>query len=100
MSVQLVTFKTNHTILAEVTGMEDEHDCIKMKEPVQVVIQPTQQGPMMQFVPFLDFAEEFNYGITINKSDILTITTPSTELRNKYVEAFSGIQIVSAGAVR
>lgn len=98
MAIQLVTFKTNHTILTDI--VEETDTTVSMKEPVQIVIAPTQQGPMMQFVPFLDFAEEFNTGVTINKADILTITTPSTELRNKYVEAFSGIQIVSAGSVR
>ncbi len=98
MAIKLLTFKTNHTLLCDLDETDDSF--VSAKEPVQVVIQPTQQGPMMQFVPFLDFAEEFNTGIRINRADVLTINTPSTELRNKYVEAFSGIQIVSAGAVR
>jgi hypothetical protein len=98
MAIKLLTFKTNHTLLCDLDETDDNF--VSAKEPVQVVIQPTQQGPMMQFVPFLDFAEEFNTGIRVDRADVLTINTPSTELRNKYVEAFSGIQIVSAGAVR
>lgn len=98
MAIKLLTFKTNHTLLCDLDETDDSF--VSAKEPVQVVIQPTQQGPMMQFVPFLDFAEEFNTGIRISRADVLSINTPSTELRNKYVEAFSGIQIVSAGAVR
>ena len=69
----------------------------KVKQPVQVVVQPTKEGPMMGFAPFLDYAEEFNTGIELNKSDVLCVTTPSRELENQYNQVFgSGIQIASA----
>jgi hypothetical protein len=52
---------------------------------------------MMGFSPFLDYTEEFNLGIEINKSDVLCVTTPSRELENQYNQVFgSGIQIASA----
>lgn len=93
MSVKLVTFKTNHTIIASVT---DNGDTLSVKEPVQVVMQPSKDGPMIGFGPFLEYAEEFKTGITVSKSDVLCITTPMTELRNQYNEFFgSGIQIAS-----
>jgi len=77
-------------------------DCIDdntiiMKEPVQVIIQPTKDGPMMGFSPFLDYAIEFNTGIKIVMNDVLCITTPSRELENQYNKVFgSGIQIASS----
>ena len=95
MSVKLITFKTNHTIMAEITAGED---CVYLQKAVQVVMQPTKEGPMMGFVPFLDFAEEFKSdpGIKISNADILTINTPVDELYNQYVKAFSGIEIATA----
>jgi hypothetical protein len=72
-------------------------DSFKIKQPVQVIVQPTKEGPMMGFSPFLDYTEEFNLGIEINKADVLCVTTPSRELENQYNQVFgSGIQIASA----
>lgn len=95
MTIKLITFKTNHTILAETDCTNDNE--IVIKKPVQVVMQPSKDGPMMGFAPFLDYAEEFAKGIKINMSDILCITTPVRELENQYNQVFgSGIQIASA----
>ncbi len=95
MTVKLVTFKTNQTLLAQIdcTGEKE----ISLKEPVQVIVQPTKEGPMMGFAPFLDYAEEFNTGIKVSMNDVLCLTTPSRELENQYNKMFgSGIQIASA----
>jgi hypothetical protein len=95
MTIKLVTFKTNQTLLAEIdcTGEKE----ISLKEPVQVIVQATQQGPMMGFAPFLEYAEEFNTGIKVSMDDVLCLTTPSRELQNQYNKMFgSGIQIASA----
>ena len=95
MTTKLVTFKTNHTILAGVDCKSD--DKIVITKPVQVVLQSTKDGPMMAFAPFLDFAEEFNSGIPIGMENILCITTPSRDLENQYNKMFgSGIEIASA----
>ncbi len=69
-----------------------------IKKPVQVIVQPGQDGqPMMGFAPFLQFTEEFETGITINNDDILCITTPVRELENQYNKMFGvGIEIVSS----
>ena len=95
MSIKLVTFKTNQTIMATVNYIDT--NTITVKEPVQVIIQPTKDGPMMGFSPFLDYALEFNTGIKILMSDVLCITTPSRELENQYNKVFgSGITIASS----
>jgi len=94
MTIKLVTFKTNHTILAEVDCTKSDE--LVLKEPVQVIMQPTKEGPMMAFAPFLEYCEEFNTGIKITMDNVLCITTPSRELVNQYNKVFgSGIQIAS-----
>lgn len=94
MKLKLITFKTNHTILGEVT---EEKNHLKIKQPVQVIVQPTKDGPMMAFVPFIEFCEEFKTGIVIHYDDILCTTHPVVELQNQYNQYFgSGIQIASA----
>ena len=94
MTVKLITFKTNQTVMADVT---DNGDTVKAKQTVQVVVQPQNGQPMMGFVPFLEYTEEFKTGITFNKEDILTVTSPVVELENQYNQVFgAGIQIASA----
>ncbi len=93
MTLKLITFKTNHTILGK-TELKDSH--VIVKEPVQVVMQPTKEGPMMGFAPFLEYCEEFGTGIELDTNDILCITTPVIDLQNQYNKVFgSGIQIAS-----
>jgi hypothetical protein len=94
MTVKLITFKTNQTILAEVT---EQDNVVLAKQTVQVVVQPQNGQPMMGFVPFLEFTQEFKTGITFNKTDILSINTPVVELENEYNRLFgSGIEIASS----
>lgn len=95
MNVKLLTFKTNHTIMAEVVS--DTATTITLKQPVQVVMQPTKEGAALAFGPFLEFAQEFKTGIEIAKSEFLCITTPIRDLENQYNQIFgSGIQLVSS----
>jgi len=95
MTIKLITFKTNQTILANIDCIDD--NTIIMKEPVQVIMQSTQQGPMIGFAPFLEYAEEFNTGIKITMDNVLCLTTPSRELENQYNKMFgSGITIASS----
>ena len=94
MSIRLITFKTNQTLIGEV-DCTDNNEVI-IKQPVQVIMQPTKDGPMMGFAPFLDYAEEFKSGIKFSMDNILVISTPVRELENQYNQVFgSGIQIAS-----
>jgi len=94
MTIKLVTFKTNHTIMGNI---EHHNNDITIKEPVQVIMQPTKDGPVMAFAPFLDYCNEFKTGIVISKEDVLCVTTPVVELENQYNQVFgSGIQIASS----
>jgi len=95
MAVKLITFKTNQTIIASVVYENDER--ITVKETVQVIVQPSKDGPIMGFSPFLEYAQEFKTGISFDISDIICITTPMVELENEYNKLFgSGIQIASS----
>jgi hypothetical protein len=95
MTVKLITLKTNHTLIGKVD--EEGNFNVKIKQPVQVVVQPTKDGPMMGFVPFVDFSEDFKTGFTISNSDILFTSLPVRELENQYNKMFgSGIEIASS----
>ena len=98
MSIKLITFKTNHTIMGKVTD-DVEYDFITIKEPVQVVsIPPSASNPEggIAFSPFIEYCEEFKTGIKISKTDILTVNHPVVDLENQYNRIFgSGIQIAS-----
>lgn len=96
MSLQLITLKTNHTLLGEVN---DDRLNLVIKKPVQVIgVPPSAQNPQggIAFSPFVEYAEEFVTGFSINIEDVLFFSTPVKELMNQYNEIFgSGIQIAS-----
>ena len=95
MTIKLYTLKTNHTLLGEIVN--ENAISVTIKFPVQVVMQPTREGNVLGFSPFVEYSEEFKTGINILKSDILTTTTPIRELENQYNQIFgSGIEIASA----
>ena len=97
MKIKLITFKTNQTLLGEVTETDGE---ISIKNPVQVISIPPrgQSDPGgIAFSPFLEYSEEFKTGIKIKSQDVLTINSPIVELENQYNQLFgSGITIASS----
>ena len=99
MPIKLVTFKTNHTIMGDVTQSPADSNII-VKQPVQVVSVPPRSANdpgSVAFSPFLEYADEFKTGFKIHSSDVLIISTPVRELENQYNQIFgSGIQIASA----
>jgi hypothetical protein len=93
MTIKLVTFKTNHTIIADVDCIDDT--TITLKEPLQVVTQPTKEGSGIMFVPFVEYAEEFKTGFKVSMENVLMLSTPVKELEENYRQVFSRIQIAS-----
>jgi len=92
--IKLLTFKTNHSIMGDVT---ETSSMFIISKPVQVVMQPTKDGASMGFVPYVQFCDEWKTGITIKKDDILFESTPVMELTNQYNDMFgSGIQIATS----
>lgn len=95
MTVKLITFKTNHTLIGDVVS--ENETTIKLKQPVQVIVQPGKEGNMLGFAPFIDFAEEFMTGVDIPRDAILFMSTPVVDLMNQYNRIFgSGIQIANS----
>jgi len=95
MTIQLITFKTNQTILGHIDCTDNGE--VVIKKPVQVIVQPSKEGPMIGFAPFLEYSQEFSTGIKVPMDSVLCITTPVVELENQYNQVFgSGIQIASA----
>lgn len=71
-------------------------DEVTVKEPVQVIMQPSKDGPTLAFAPFLEYCQEFKTGIVFSMNDVLCITLPMVELENQYNQVFgSGIQIAT-----
>ena len=94
MTIQLVTLKTNHTLIGDTDY--DGGNTITIKEPLQVVIQPGKDGTSgVMFVPFVEYAQEFKTGFVISMDDVLMVSTPVKELEDNYRQLFSRIQIAS-----
>lgn len=94
MTIQLVTLKTNHTLIGDVDCTVD--NSVTIKEPLQVVIQPGKDGTSgVMFVPFVEYAQEFKTGFKISMDDVLMVSTPVKELEDNYRQLFSRIQIAS-----
>ena len=100
MTLKLITFKTNHTILGDVTDLPGSGK-VNITKPVQVIsVPPSQSNPQggIAFSPFVEYSEEFkSTGYDIDRADILFVSTPVRELENQYNQIFgSGIQIASS----
>ena len=93
MTIQLVTLKTNHTLIGDT---DYDGNTITIKEPLQVVIQPGKDSTSsVMFVPFVEYAKEFKTGFKISMNDVLMISNPVQELEDNYRQLFSRIQIAS-----
>lgn len=93
MTIQLVTLKTNHTLIGDA---DYDGNTVTIKEPLQVVIQPGKDGTSgVMFVPFVEYAQEFKTGFEISMDDVLMVSTPVKELEDNYRQLFSRIQIAS-----
>jgi hypothetical protein len=96
--IKCITFKTHHTIIAEV--IDEGNVGMKVKNPMQVIAVPPRSANDpggVGFAPYLAFVEEFDKGIVISNDDVLTVNTPVTDLLNQYNRMFSRIEIAPAG---
>ena len=98
MNIKCITFKTHQTIIGEVL---DEGDVgLLVKNPVQVISVPprsTNDPGGVGFAPYLAFVEEFDKGINLKNTDILTINTPVADLLESYRKMFSRIELAPPG---
>jgi hypothetical protein len=92
--IKLLTLKLGMNIISDV---EQQDSKVIIKKPAVVMSQQQSGQIAIGFSPFLEMSEEFETGITIDMTEVLTITTPKLELINQYNRYFgSGIQIATA----
>lgn len=95
--IKLLTLKIGMNIVSDI---EEIGSAVILKKPAVVITQQQNGQLAVGFSPFLELSDEFDTGITIDKSEFLTITTPNTELKNQYSKYFgSGIQIATADSI-
>jgi hypothetical protein len=93
--IKLIPLKIGVNLISELVAETDTQ--ITLKKPAVIYMQQQNGQIMIGFSPFLEYAMEFESGITLNKSDVLSVLTPNTEMLNEYNKHFgSGIQIASA----
>ena len=101
--IKCITFKTHQTIIGEiVTELNNgEYDIgYGIKNPMQVISVPPRSASDpggVGFAPYLAFVEEFDKGIRLEHSDILTVNTPVDDLLENYRRMFSRIELAPAG---
>lgn len=96
-NVKYIKLLTGEEIIAEVTK-EDLKTTIK--NPIRLVIMPSKADPKTPSVglaPWLEFSEDKE--ITIDKSHILAIMNPITEIVNQYNSIFGGIVTPRPGLI-
>lgn len=93
--VKIIPLKMGINLIADL--IEENEQTVVLKKPGAIFMQPQNGQVMIGFSPFLEYTNEFETGMTINKSDIFGVFTPNVEMINEYNKAFgSGIQIASA----
>ncbi len=96
--IKCFTFKTHQTIIGEVVSQGDVG--FSIKNPVQVISVPPRSANDpggVGFAPYLAFVEEFDKGIALKWTDILTNNTPVPDLLEQYRRMFSRIELAPAG---
>ncbi len=99
MSVKLIMFNSGLQVIGDFTAKDEK--TVSIMKPVQLVMlpkdaaQPGQVG--MGFAPFLQYATEWESGISFMVSDILTVVTPVAELLNSYSSMFGSGLVLPPG---
>lgn len=98
--VKCLTMKGSlQTIMAQVSDGTHDFEVV-LKNPVMIIVIPPRtagESSSVGIVPFLNYTVEYGTGITFHRADILTMTTPMTDLLNQYNSIFgSGIVLASS----
>ena len=101
MSVKLIMFNNGLQVIGEYERKVESEGVAVIKKPVQLVmmpkdaVQPGQVG--MAFAPFLQYATEWETGVSFLVTDMLTVVTPVTELLNSYNTTFGSGLVLPPG---
>jgi hypothetical protein len=106
MNVKLVVFNAGIQIVGEVMQDEENKKLVIIK-PVSLVFigpepgKPQEQGRVsMGFSPFLQYTDEWKTGMPFSISDVMTVTTPNTELLNAYNTQYGSGIVLTGGLVK
>jgi len=81
MSIKVVTFKSSLTLVGEVF---EGYLSIKIKTPQQLVVQDSEAGKIVVFIPFLEYTAQYTSGIEFKLDNILCINDPVKGLEVEY----------------
>jgi hypothetical protein len=88
MNIKILKLITGEEVLGEVVEGGLDTNNITLKNTVALVIQPSQQGLQMGFLPWGNMVEG---NITLSYSNIIYIGDPKDDLRTNYSSMFGGI---------
>lgn len=88
MNIKILKLITGEEIIGEV-AFEDE-TLITLKNPLAIVIRPSQDGFTFGFMPWCSLIEGERL-VSIGLSNVVTMGNPTDEVKNTYSSMFGGI---------
>lgn len=88
MNIKILKLITGEEIIGEV-ALEDE-TLITLKNPIAIVIRPSQDGFTFGFMPWCSLIEGERL-VSIGLSNVVTMGNPTDEVKNTYSSMFGGI---------
>lgn len=86
--IKVLKMVTGEEVLAEIVS--EEADRIKVKNPLIIMMQRTQNGEIgMGFLPYLPYSESRDFEFKVDH--IIVCKEVDSELRNQYNNIFGGI---------
>jgi hypothetical protein len=86
MNVKILKLVTGEEVVGELVSETDS--TVTLKNTVALVIQPTQQGLQMGFIPW---ASTIEGDVALKKSDVIYSGPAKDDLKNNYSSMFGGI---------
>lgn len=105
MSVKLLMFNNGLQVVGKLEEKSEDGKSVVISKPVQLVVvpneDPAKKGQVgMAFAPFLQYASEWEKGVTFMVADILTVVTPVRDLENNYSTTFGSGLLLPPGVGR
>ena len=82
-NIQAVKLASGEELVVEIT--EETGSSITFKNPVACVMQRSEKGPMLGFMPWMQAADG---PFTVNRDKIVTIANVADEVKNGYNNIF------------
>jgi hypothetical protein len=91
-NLKIVRLSTGEEIMGEIVS--DGSSTIEIKNPVRIVVVPSQadpSNPSVGFAPFMQWSDDKT--LTLSKNHVITQASPITEFVNQYNSMFGGLVI-------